>query len=186
MGEKKKLSSGIIKGFSRLLHFFWRSSPTVQSTFFLLQRSFNATTLHNPQVSKGTPTHALNDPKALNWSQVLCLHSLWGDHKPSPCFAFPQPALIFQHLVYWCACSRAGSKSMLLPRVTPADGHETKKEVSVTECSVVTTRVCPGSLNPLQDLYWQERGDSKTVTLCPRQKLCTLSILLENLLKWSF
>lgn len=40
--------------------------PTVQSTFFLLQRSFNATTLHNPQVFKATPTHALNDPEALN------------------------------------------------------------------------------------------------------------------------
>lgn len=167
MGEKKKLSSGIIKGFSRLLHFFRRSSPTVQSTFFLLQRSFNATTLHNPQVSKGTPTHVLNDPKALNWSQVLRLHSLWGDHKPSPCFAFPQPALIFQHLVYWCACSRAGSKSMLFPRVTLADGHETKKEVSVTECSVVTTRVCPGSLNPCRICIDRRGGILKLLLFAP-------------------
>lgn len=139
MGEKKKkLFSGIIQGFSRLLLFFKRSSPPVQSTFFLLQRSFYATTLHNPQVSKATPTHALNDPEALNWSQVLCLLSVWGDHKS--CFAFPQPALIFQHLVYRYACSWAGSKSTLLPRVTLADGHETKKEGSAAECTVVTNK----------------------------------------------
>lgn len=108
-GRKKKLFYGIIQGFSKLLHFFQRSSPTVQSTFFLLQRSFYATTLHNPQVSKATPTPALNDPETLNWSQVLCLLSGWGDHKS--CFAFPQPALVFQHLTYRYACSWVGSKS---------------------------------------------------------------------------
>lgn len=137
MGGKKK-KKVVFWGFSRLLHFFQRSSPTVQSTFFLLQRSFYATTLHNPQASKATPTHALNDPEALNWSQVLFMLSVWGDHKS--CFAFPQPALIFQHLVYRYACSWVGSKSTLLPCVTLADGHETKKEVSVAECDVVTSK----------------------------------------------
>lgn len=138
-GRKKiKLFSGIIQGFSRLLHFFQRFSPTVQPTLFLLQRSFNATILHNPQVSKATPTHALNDPEALNWSQVLCVLSVWGDHKP--CFTFPQPVLIFQHLIYWYAYSWVGSKSTLLPHVTLADGHETKKEVSAAECDMVTNK----------------------------------------------
>lgn len=73
-----------------------------------------------------------------HWNEAkFFVCSVYGeDHKS--CFAFPQPALMFQHLVYRYACSWVGSKSTLLPRVTLADGHETKKEGSAAECNVVT------------------------------------------------
>lgn len=139
------LFSGIIEGFCP---FFRGFSPSVQSTFSLLQRSLAATTLHKPQVPEATPsTHAPNDPKALNRSRVHCLHRVRGDHKPSPRFALPQPALVFQHLLYWYACSRMGSASpvhKLFPFVTLADSHETTPEVTVIEYSVVSNKGLSG------------------------------------------
>lgn len=79
-----------------------------------------------------------------------------------------------------------GSKSTLLPGVTLVDSHEIKKEVSVAECNVVTKKGLSRQHEPLQDLYWLEMGHSKAVTFCPGQKLCTLSVFLENLFEWNF
>lgn len=118
--------------------------------FSLLQRSLAATTLHKSQVPKATPTHVLNDPKALNWSWVHWLHGIQGDHRPSPCFTLPQPALIFQHLIYWYTCSWMGSKSpvhKLFLFVTLPTVMRQRRRSQLLTMALSAARACPGSVN---------------------------------------
>lgn len=137
---------------------FWDNTGLLQASvpFFrdpLLQSSLLSLSCKGPSMRLLCVNHRFPKPLLLHmhlmtlkyWTEAefIGCTGYGGDHKPSPCFAFPQPALIFQHLVYWYACSWMGSKSpvhKLFPFVTLADNHETMQEVTVIEYCVVRNK----------------------------------------------